>query len=565
ATAPDWLGLGSGENDNLMASLDASTSNVGSNNWAVAGTRSEHGAILANDMHLGLRLPHIWYRMALQYGDAEGKSRRLAGVTLPGVPVLVAGSNGHVAWGFTNSYGDYMDLVELQRDPKDPTRYKTATGWETVQQFSERLYVKGATPETLTVEETPLGPIRQFGKKTYAIHWVASENGAVNTNLLGLETADDLASLQAAANRTGIPAQNIVAADSAGHIGWTIAGPLPDRRWQAAASYPYAATDTSLGWTHMRAPASYPRLVDPPAGQLWTANARQLAGKDYDLLGDGGADLGARARQIRDDLAKLGKTDEKALFQIGLDDRALFMAPWRDRALKALDDAAVAGHPQRAEFRHLLRDSWDGHASVGSVGYRLAHAYVNAMYRELFGRLDDRMEKEMGAPLTFRWANSRWEYVLGRLDDAQPAAWVPKGLQDWHALELAAIDDAAAELTKNGQPLSAASWGQRNTARIGHPFGHITPLLSKWLSAPADQLPGDDNMPRVASPDFGQSERMVVAPGHEELGLFDMPGGESGHPLSPYFLAGHEAWVHGDSLPLLPGPAQHTLTLHPAS
>ncbi|MBV8468185.1 MAG: penicillin acylase family protein, partial [Burkholderiales bacterium] len=71
--------------------------------------------------------------------------------------------------------------------------------------------------------------------------------------------------------------------------------------------------------------------------------------------------------------------------------------------------------------------------------------------------------------------------------------------------------------------------------------------------------------PRVASPDFGQSERMVVAPGHEELGLFDMPGGESGHPLSPYFLAGHEAWVHGEALPLLPGPAQHTLTLHPAS
>jgi penicillin amidase len=83
------------------------------------------------------------------------------------------------------------------------------------------------------------------------------------------------------------------------------------------------------------------------------------------------------------------------------------------------------------------------------------------------------------------------------------------------------------------------------------------------LAAPPDQLSGDADMPRVAGPKFGQSERMTISPGHEEQGLFNMPCGQSGHPLSPYFLAGHADWVQGRPLPLLPGPAQHTLTLQP--
>jgi penicillin amidase len=89
------------------------------------------------------------------------------------------------------------------------------------------------------------------------------------------------------------------------------------------------------------------------------------------------------------------------------------------------------------------------------------------------------------------------------------------------------------------------------------------PALRSWLSAPADPLPGDSNMPRVAGRSFGQSERMTVSPGREEQGVFNMPGGQSGHPLSPYFLRGHEEWVAGKAMPLLPGAAAHTLRFQP--
>ena len=560
-TAPDWYGRPA------RRAVDAGILDtaVGSNNWAVAGGRTQHGsAIVADDMHLAIQLPNTWYRAVLIYRDAEGARRRLVGVTLPGLPALIAGSNGHVAWGFTNSYGDYLDLVELQRDADDAARFRTTGGWAPIQRFDEHIAVKGGAGETMPVFETPLGPVWQVGGKAYAMHWIAHEPGAVNFGLLALERADDLASLQEAANRAGMPAQNIVAGDATGNIGWTIAGPLPDRRWQFAASFPYSSTDAALGWQGRRDPADYPRLVNPPSGQLWTANARQLAGPQYDLLGDGGADLGARALQVRDDLKRLGRTDEQGVYSISLDDRAVFVAEWRDRALAALTDAALRGHPERAEFRRLLQDGWTDHASVDSVGYRLAHDYMAELYQQLFGSLDETLAKEFGAGASsMRGANSRWAAVLARLDDEKPQGWLPKGKADWQEVELAAVDGVIANLTADGMSLDKASWGARNRARVMHPFARILPMLRFWLAAPADPLPGDNNMPRVAGANFGQSERMVVAPGHEDLGIFNMPGGVSGHPLSPYFLSGHEAWVRGLPTPLLPGPAQHTLTFVP--
>ncbi|WP_343828453.1 penicillin acylase family protein, partial [Massilia aurea] len=152
---------------------------------------------------------------------------------------------------------------------------------------------------------------------------------------------------------------------------------------------------------------------------------------------------------------------------------------------------------------------------------------------------------------------------VARLLDTRPAGWLPPGHADWQALQLAAVDRAIAALQDAGTPLAQATWGQRNTAGVAHPISMAVPALRPWLAAPADQLAGDAHMPRVAGPKFGQSERLVVSPGREEEGLYNMPGGQSGHPLSPFFLTGHGAWVDGKPTPLLPGAARYTLRLHP--
>jgi len=559
-TAPDWLG---GSASLSLADLPFGTQ-IGSNAWALSSKRSTTGsAIVSNDMHLSLRLPNIWYRAVLQYPAPSGRPRRIVGVTLPGTPAVVAGSNGAVAWGFTNSYGDYLDLVELTFDSDHPDAYRTPTGWVPLRFRDEVLRVNGGRAETLRVAETDLGPVWTAGGQRYAVRWVAQDDGAVNSDLLRMEGAENVAQALAAGQAAGIPAQNLVAGDVAGHIGWTIAGAMPDRHASFDDTFPYAGQARARGWRSLLAASRHPSILDPASGQLWSANSRQLAGLGYDAIGDGGADLGARARQIRDDLAARPTFDEAAAYAPSLDDRALFMAPWRDRALRVLDARAVDGHPQRAEYRRLLREGWDGCACVDSVAYRLSRAYLYSVYGELFGQADAAMRK-LDPHASFAQATPRWPAVVAQLVDRQPAGWLPRTRTTWRELQLAAIDHSIASLTANSARLKDATWGRRNMARIAHPFAAAFPLLSRWLAAPADALPGDGNMPRVATPTFGQSERMVVSPGHEAHGIFNMPGGQSGHVLSGHFLAGHRAWVLGQATPLLPRPRAHLLVLSPA-
>ncbi len=559
ASAPAWWGKPK-EPGVVTASSADFVAAVGSNNWAIAGSRSTGGgAIVSDDMHLGLQLPNIWYRLALQFSDRPGRIRRVVGVTLPGAPpVVVVGSNGRVAWGFTNSYGDYLDLIALGVDPARPGQVRTAAGWETPTAHTETILVEGAAAVQLLVRETSLGPIRESGSKPYAVHWLAHGPSALNLNSRQLETVDSVDAALVIANTLGIPSQNFVAGDDQGNIGWTIAGLLPRRAQPGNADTLPLAVD-GMSFDGALAAAAYPRIKNPPEGQLSSANSRQLQGAGAALIGDGGFDIGARHRQVRESLLALGpRVDVGAAYGVALDDRALFIAPWRARAIAVLDADAIRGNPLRAQFLALLSDGWMGRASVDSVGYRLARQFMWSMHDVLFDRANGELSR-IDKKATMALATSRWPVVVARLLDEQPAAWLPAGYANWRAVQLEAVDRAISEVTKDGTRLAEATWGRRNTAAIAHPIAAATPWLQRWLSAPADQLAGDANMPRVAGTNMGQSQRMTVAPGKEAQGVFNMPGGQSGHPMSPYFLAGHEDWVKGTMTPLLPGAAKHVL------
>lgn len=563
-TAPAWWGRTSAPPTHQVAGV-AFTDAVGSNNYAVAGTRTTTGAaIVSDDMHLGLQLPNTWYRLALRFPDEHGQMRRVAGVSLPGAPPLViVGSNGHVAWAFTNSYAATLDLVRLGADAAHPGQLRTQAGWETPQAHAETIAVKGQPAQTMTVLETSIGPVRTVDGQQFAVHWIAHAPGALNLQHLRLETSTNLADALNIAAADGIPAQNFVLGDDKGDIGWTVGGALPRRAQNNAASFPLAFDGATPTWDGVLAPDLHPRVVNPPTGQLVTANNRQLAGDGARVIGDGGFDIGARGSQLRDGVAALGaKTDVAHVFNAALDDRALFIAPWRQRALDALDAQALARHPQRAAFRRLLEASWDGRASTNSVGYRLARQFMWSLHELAFADADAELAK-LDPKASIAAATSRWPAVLARLLDEHPAEWLPAGYASWQDLQLAAVDRAIVEVTRDGMALDDATWGRRNTAAIVHPIVMALPWLRGVLGAPPDALPGDANMPRVAGPKFGQSERMTVMPGREEEGLFDMPGGQSGHPLSPYFLQGHDDWVKGRALPLLPGVGVHTLTFEP--
>jgi penicillin amidase len=534
----------------------------GSNNWAVAGARSAHGgAIIADDMHLGLGVPNIWYRATLAW--AEGAlERRVTGAMLPGAPIVVAGSNGRVAWGFTNSQGDFQDLVEIEPDPRDAQRYLAPGGPRAFERVVEIVSVKGGADERVEVLTTQWGPIvdQDHRGRRRALAWTAHRAEAVNLELRRIEEASTVEEALGVANGAGIPAQNFVCADADGRIAWTIAGILP-RRAGFDGRLPTSWADGSRRWDGWRSPAEVPRVVDPPSGLLWTANSRAVDGPALDALGDGGYVLGARARQIRDDLLARERLSERDLLSIQLDDRAPFLARWQALLLEVLSPPAIAADPRRAEARRHV-ERWGGRAAVDSVGYLLVRSFRQAAIARALApfagdarRLDPRFDLgqlQQVEGLAWRLVRERPAHLL---DGAEPS---------WEALLLHAFDDVLVALPGGGRDLAARTWGERNTAAIRHPLSSAIPLLGSLLDMRVEPLPGDEHMPRVQDPSFGASERMVVSPGRERDGIFHMPAGQSGHPLSPYYRAGHEAWARGEPTPFLPGPARHTLRLMPA-
>lgn len=525
----------------------------GSNNWAVAGTRArDGGALVANDMHLGLRVPNIWYRARLV--AAEG-GLDVTGASLPGVPAIVAGSNGRVAWGFTNSYGDFQDLVRLEPGP-DAGSYQTGEGARAFEVERETIEVAGAAPETLEIRRTAWGPvIGDDGEgRELALAWTAHRAGATDMALLGLERARGLDEAAAIIGGAGMPGQNVMVADRDGRIGWVLSGRLPLRRG-IDASRPSPWHAAGAGWDGWLPREESPRLLDPAGGFAWSANARVVGGEDFARIGDGDYAAAARARQIRDRLAGLGAATAADMLAIQLDDRADYLARWQPLFLQALERA---GETEAAR----LVAAWGGRAAVGDAGYRLL--------RDFERRVSARAFRMLVAPAIARWPDYEWRAperfteVAWRLVAARPPHLLdPRfaGWDDWLA-------DVATRTVRDLPPACASladcRWGAVNVARIRHPISEAVPLLARLLDMPAEPLPGDWSMPRVQSPGFGASERFAVSPGRESEGYFHMPGGQSGHPLSPFYRAGHSAWARGEATPFLPGAAAHVLRLSPA-
>jgi penicillin amidase len=560
------LRLRRGDDPPEPAAVELEHSPPGSNSFALAGAHGAGGgALLANDMHLNLNLPHIWYRAVLRWTDANGTERRLVGVTLPGVPALVVGSNGAIAWGYTNSYIDTMDVVTVEADATAQAFYRTVNGYREIEERKEIIAVKGADPVTLTTRWTEWGPIigAAPNSRLQALRWNAHDPESTNLGGLDLEGAQTVDEAIAAAHRMGIPNQNIVVADRAGNIAWTVTGRIP-RRVGYDGRYPVSWAYGDRRWDGWLASEETPVIRNPAEGILWTANQRLVGGEAYAKLGDNGYDDGPRGRQIRDDLRALVAAGRPATpadcLGVMLDDRAVFLARWQEFMLTVLTDEAVAEKSARGELRETLRQ-WDGRAGLNSPAFRIVRVFRSATGRHALGPFADVARAEYPA-LDAR--EFQTEDALWRLVHERPQHLLNPKFPTWDALLLAAVDDVLADVDRTGVPTDRFTWGSQNRLKMRHPFSRILPAgIGSFLDMPGQPLPGASEMPRVQGQSFGASERLVVSPGREEEGLFHMPGGQSGNPLSPFYRAGHDDWVQGRPTPLLPGKTEHTLELRP--
>jgi len=529
----------------------------GSNNWAVAGLHTKSGvALIANDMHLNLAVPGVWYPARLRLTGESPLD--ITGVTLPGTPTVAAGSNGQIAWGFTNSYGDFADA---RFAPCVSAGYRTRR---------ERFVVHGADDVEIEYHDLMTGDVEaavvldgaEFADDVASgscvqAAWLATRPEATNFGLLAMEHAHNVDDALALAPRIGIPAQNMVVGDTSGRIAWTLLARVPRTR----------GPDRFFGPLEFRDVTDFPRLADPPVGRLWTANQRVIDGPLEAAVGDdevdvgaGGYDVGARARQIRDDLLQLPHPATEAdMLAIQLDSRALFISRWRDRALTLLDENAMRDSPVRREFRELI-SRWKAEASPDSVGYRLVRTFRQGTLDALWHGLTTAL---LGEATEIR-RPAQFEAAGWRLVNEQPASVAPPG-GDWRAFLLARIDAAAAELKAECGRLADCTYGREEPVAVRHPLSRAIPLLSRLLDMPTLELAGDHNMPRVQGGTFGASERFAVSPGREASGYLELPGGASGHPLSPFYRSGFDDWARGAPTPFLPGAPAHTLTLRPAS
>jgi penicillin amidase len=528
----------------------------GSNNFAVAGRLSETGAaIVENDMHLDLRVPEIWYRARLRMGN----DLDMIGVTLPGVPFVVVGSNTHIAWAFTDSYIETGDAVVIETPPGDADHYKTPDGLKPFETHIEKICAAHAGCEDLTVRDTIWGPVvgEDGNGHQVAWRWIAHDPGSVNlAGSLGLESARSVRAALDVAHTAGMPDQNFVVGDSDGHIAWTIIGQVP-RRVGLNDQLPHSWADGTHAWNGYLSAGEIPEIVDPPDGRLWSANARTLGGEKYQLLGDGFFGNPARARAIHDDLFARQKFTEADMLTIATDDRAHLLDPWQSEL-----GSAIAARKNDTKISALAPDvaDWGGRAEPGSVGYRLVREFRGAVISRIYAGLAGGLAAAQGAPVPLSHFS---DYTSLRLLAARPAWLVPKPFASWGALVAAALDDVAGSATAASGGLASYTWGVRNHTDIHHPLARAVPLLG-WLTDPPDvPVAGDAIVPRVAIPGFGSSERLVVSPGHEDRAIFDMPVGQSDNPLTPYYGAGEAAWVAGRATNLLPGAEKWKLVLQP--
>ncbi|MGH8552873.1 MAG: penicillin acylase family protein, partial [Methylococcales bacterium] len=379
--------------------------------------------------------------------------------------------------------------------------------------------------------------------------------------LMDMDRVTTIEQAMALLNRAGAPPQNVLLADDRGNIAWTLMGRFPRRSEGFDGAVSKSWDDESTAWLGFLSPDELPRIVNPSSGFLATANSRNI-GRDYPhILGHNFAH-GYRTFRISERLEKMQSITEEDLFRLQLDTKTDFYEFYRSLAASLLTPQIRAENPLLSESGHEI-EAWDGYARIDSRGLPFLAAFRNLLSKRVFGPF---LKSCASMDNTFRYYWYEMETPLRQLLSEQ----IPETLPDsrfasWNEFLLAILEESTRDV-KNRHSLAKLenfTWGDFQEIRIRHPLSRASPWLAEFLDMPDQRYAGCSFCIRVVSQGYSASERLVISPGKPERGILHMPGGQSGHLLSPHYADQQPYWANGVALPYQAAHADKVFRLLP--
>jgi penicillin amidase len=525
----------------------------GSNNWVIAGRHTASGKpLLANDMHLSLTVPNIWYMADLRAPDYHA-----AGVTLPGMPFVIAGHNEHVAWGFTALMGDVQDLYVEKLDGKG--NYQAADGtWKPLALDHEVIHVRGRKDVDLDVQSTAhgplLNPILTHETRPIALRWTLYDPTLNTLPLYEMNTAANWAEFSAALAAWCWPTQNVVYTDDQGHIAYHAVGRVPLRP-AGLAGVPI--TDNQHEWQGYIPFDAMPSAFDPPSGFLATANARVTTDKSPYPLTLEWIDP-YRIERVYKSLQGRDKLAPKDMLAVQTDIYSEVDQELGHRFAYAIDHTPGADARLR-QAADLMR-SWDGRLTTDSAAASLVTTTRKALWPLI---LKPKLGKDAD---DYSWAEEDFaeeEIVMHGSPD-----WLPEGYRNWDALLTEAVRKGM-ETGKAPGDVKQWSYGSWHVIDIEHPLAGLLPLISRVAGTRPQPLSGDTTTVKQVNRAFGPSQRFTMDWSNVDASTEDIVLGESGNPFSPYFRDQWSDWYGGTTFALpftqaaVTAQTRHTLLLEP--